>query len=55
MQHPTSTFSSGGVMKDMTDKMCGSEFESAMFDYANFEHLEQEGWRRYGQLLAPRN
>jgi hypothetical protein len=38
----------GGLMKDLADTPGGSQIESPIFEYANFEHLEQEGWERFG-------
>ena len=38
----------GGLMKDMADTPGGPAVESPIFDYANFEHLEQEGWEHFG-------
>ena len=38
----------GGLMKDMADTPGGQTIASPIFDYANFEHLEQEGWECFG-------
>jgi len=43
----------GGLLKDMGDMHSDREVKSLIFDYANFEHLEHEGWQRYGRLFAP--
>ena len=42
----------GGLLKDMTGKLADRKVESPIFDYPNFEHLEHEGWERFGKLLA---
>jgi len=38
----------GGLLKDMADTPDGATITSPIFDYANFEHLEQEGWAQFG-------
>ena len=43
----------GGLLKDMTAKTRDREIKSPIFDYANFEHLEHEGWERFGKFFAP--
>jgi hypothetical protein len=43
----------GGLLKDMTDSPRGRRVKSPIFDYANFEHLEHEGWERFGKFFAP--
>ena len=43
----------GGLLKDMTEKPGDREIKSPIFDYANFEHLEHEGWERFGKFFAP--
>jgi hypothetical protein len=42
----------GGLLKDMTAKTRDREIKSPIFDYANFEHLEHEGWERFGRYFA---
>jgi hypothetical protein len=43
----------GGLLKDMTDKTRGPKIKSPIFEYADFEHLEHEGWERFGKYFAP--
>lgn len=43
----------GGFLKDMTGQQGRRRIQSPIFDYANFEHLEHEGWLRYGKVLGP--
>ena len=43
----------GGSLKDMAEAIGDRTIKSSIFDYANFEHLEHEGWQRYGLSLAP--
>ena len=43
----------GGLLKDMTESQRGRKIKSPIFDYANFEHLEHEGWERFGKIFAP--
>ncbi len=38
----------GGLLKDTVETRPGRKITSPIFDYANFEHLEQEGWERFG-------
>jgi hypothetical protein len=38
----------GGLLKDMAETRRGRKISSLIFDYANFEHLEHEGWERFG-------
>ena len=38
----------GGLLKDKVETRPGRTITSPIFDYANFEHLEQEGWARFG-------
>jgi hypothetical protein len=38
----------GGLLKDMAETRRGRKIASPIFDYANFEHLEHEGWERFG-------
>ncbi len=42
----------GGFFKDKIDRKSGRKVESPIFDYANFEHLEHEGWQCYGNVFA---
>ena len=37
-----------GLLKDTVETREQHTVESPIFDYANFEHLEQEGWQRFG-------
>ena len=43
----------GGLLKDMAETKPDRKIKSPIFDYDNFEHLEHEGWQRYGKVLAP--
>ena len=43
----------GGLLKDMTDSRRERKIMSPIFDYANFEHLEHEGWEHFGKFFAP--
>jgi hypothetical protein len=40
-----------GLLKDAVETKGGYTVESSAFDYASFEHLEQEGWERFGSHL----
>ena len=42
----------GGLLKDTVDTGGGQMITSPIFDYANFEHLEHEGWERFGGHFA---
>jgi hypothetical protein len=43
----------GGLLKDQADPKSKRNIESPIFDYTNFEHLEHEGWQRFGRVFAP--
>ena len=43
----------GGLLKDKDGQKSEREIKSPIFDYANFEHLEHEGWQRFGKVFAP--
>ena len=43
----------GGLLKDIAASQPDRTIQSPIFDYANFEHLEHEGWERFGKYFAP--
>ncbi len=42
----------GGLIKDVAEKKRGHTVRSPIFDYYHFEHLEHEGWQRFGDVFS---
>ena len=54
-QKPWSSDNVREWLEIMTENPRGREIKSPIFEYANFEHLEHEGWKRFGKFFAPLN